>query len=237
MRSSRRRRAQFLEFLQARAARAAEALYILGDLFETWVGDDDEDPYRSRICAALAQLAGRRRALLRHARQSGLPAAAGLRAAQRRAPDRRSAADRSVWRAGAAHAWRCAVHRRPLLPAAARHRAQSALAAALPAPAAGGAPQPGRAGARRQPPAHRQAPPPRSWMSTQHRRRRGHARLRRAQPDPRSHTSPGGARVRARWRAGAAHRARRLARSAAAASPGGRNGLQAGTAAACSGPE
>lgn len=44
---------QFIEFLQARAG-SADALYILGDLFETWVGDDDDDRYRDRICRALA---------------------------------------------------------------------------------------------------------------------------------------------------------------------------------------
>ena len=47
--------AQFLDFLEQRA-RAAEALYILGDLFETWIGDDDDEPYREHICAALARL-------------------------------------------------------------------------------------------------------------------------------------------------------------------------------------
>lgn len=46
---------QFRAFLMG-PARSAEALYILGDLFESWVGDDDEDPYRDQICAALAQL-------------------------------------------------------------------------------------------------------------------------------------------------------------------------------------
>jgi UDP-2,3-diacylglucosamine hydrolase len=35
--------AQFLEFLE-REGRRAEALYILGDLFEAWIGDDDPDP-------------------------------------------------------------------------------------------------------------------------------------------------------------------------------------------------
>jgi UDP-2,3-diacylglucosamine hydrolase len=45
--------AQFMEFLSTRAV-AAEALYILGDLFEAWVGDDDDEAYRSRICTALA---------------------------------------------------------------------------------------------------------------------------------------------------------------------------------------
>jgi UDP-2,3-diacylglucosamine hydrolase len=34
-------------------ARGAEALYILGDLFEDWVGDDDDDPARERVCQAL----------------------------------------------------------------------------------------------------------------------------------------------------------------------------------------
>ncbi len=48
--------AQFLEFLETRAA-DAQALYILGDLFEVWVGDDDDDPYRASICRALARSA------------------------------------------------------------------------------------------------------------------------------------------------------------------------------------
>ena len=34
---------QFLAFL-AGEARSADALYILGDLFEAWLGDDDPDP-------------------------------------------------------------------------------------------------------------------------------------------------------------------------------------------------
>lgn len=48
--------AQFSDFLRG-TAREAEALYILGDLFELWVGDDDDDPLRSAICAELAGLA------------------------------------------------------------------------------------------------------------------------------------------------------------------------------------
>ncbi len=44
---------QFIAFLRGEA-RAAAALYILGDLFEAWVGDDDDDPERARVCAALA---------------------------------------------------------------------------------------------------------------------------------------------------------------------------------------
>jgi UDP-2,3-diacylglucosamine hydrolase len=47
--------AQFEAFLQG-PARAAAALYILGDLFESWVGDDDDDPERARVCTALRAL-------------------------------------------------------------------------------------------------------------------------------------------------------------------------------------
>src|SRR5579863_3469151 len=46
---------QFLEFLQTHA-RQAEALYILGDLFETWVGDDDRDSAKQRVCEGLRAL-------------------------------------------------------------------------------------------------------------------------------------------------------------------------------------
>jgi UDP-2,3-diacylglucosamine hydrolase len=45
----------FLAFL-AGPARAAEALYLLGDLFEVWVGDDDDNPDNGRACAGLKQL-------------------------------------------------------------------------------------------------------------------------------------------------------------------------------------
>jgi UDP-2,3-diacylglucosamine hydrolase len=44
--------AQFLDFLQ-REARHAKALYILGDLFEAWIGDDDPDPDKRRVIAGL----------------------------------------------------------------------------------------------------------------------------------------------------------------------------------------
>jgi UDP-2,3-diacylglucosamine hydrolase len=39
---------QFLSFL-AGEARTAEVLYILGDLFEAWLGDDDPNPYYSAM--------------------------------------------------------------------------------------------------------------------------------------------------------------------------------------------
>jgi UDP-2,3-diacylglucosamine hydrolase len=46
---------QFLEFLQTQAV-AADALYILGDLFESWVGDDDPDEHYAVIKQALRSL-------------------------------------------------------------------------------------------------------------------------------------------------------------------------------------
>jgi len=50
--------AQFLAFTTDIAPQAA-ALYILGDLFEYWAGDDDSDPLGVQTAAALATLAGR----------------------------------------------------------------------------------------------------------------------------------------------------------------------------------
>jgi UDP-2,3-diacylglucosamine hydrolase len=47
--------AQFIAFLQQRAA-GAEALYILGDLFESWIGDDEEDGCARSVCEALRRL-------------------------------------------------------------------------------------------------------------------------------------------------------------------------------------
>jgi UDP-2,3-diacylglucosamine hydrolase len=49
--------ALFQRFL-ASEARGVQALYILGDLFDYWPGDDDlADPFNAEICAALANLA------------------------------------------------------------------------------------------------------------------------------------------------------------------------------------
>lgn len=44
--------ARFLALL-AREGGAADAIYILGDLFEAWIGDDDDSPPGSDVCAAL----------------------------------------------------------------------------------------------------------------------------------------------------------------------------------------
>ena len=74
--------ALFLRFLAGRA-RQAEALYILGDLFEVWVGDDIDDPYHTAIIAALraASDAGLKIYLMRGNRDfalgEGFAAAAG----------------------------------------------------------------------------------------------------------------------------------------------------------------
>lgn len=46
---------RFVRFLRSEA-RSAKSLYILGDLFETWIGDDDPDPVRSEVCAELRAL-------------------------------------------------------------------------------------------------------------------------------------------------------------------------------------
>lgn len=46
----------FFGFL-AGEARTADALYILGDLFEAWIGDDDDDPHHQAVIARLQDLA------------------------------------------------------------------------------------------------------------------------------------------------------------------------------------
>lgn len=47
---------QFIDFLRTTASKA-QALYILGDLFEYWAGDDDlNDPHHSEVIAALNAL-------------------------------------------------------------------------------------------------------------------------------------------------------------------------------------
>jgi UDP-2,3-diacylglucosamine hydrolase len=49
---------QFLHFLAAEAAHA-DALYILGDLFESWVGDDAADPAQAAAIQGLHSLTSR----------------------------------------------------------------------------------------------------------------------------------------------------------------------------------
>ncbi|MGH8300016.1 MAG: hypothetical protein ACRET5_00960, partial [Steroidobacteraceae bacterium] len=53
---------QFVEFIRASSANpavhgtGARALYILGDLFESWIGDDDATEDRSAVLDALREL-------------------------------------------------------------------------------------------------------------------------------------------------------------------------------------
>ncbi len=49
---------RFLSFLRQEAAQA-RVLYILGDLFEAWIGDDDPDAAKGRICTGLRELTDR----------------------------------------------------------------------------------------------------------------------------------------------------------------------------------
>jgi UDP-2,3-diacylglucosamine hydrolase len=50
----------FLNFLK-QAADRADALYILGDLFEVWIGDDDPDPHHQEVIQALREFTTARR--------------------------------------------------------------------------------------------------------------------------------------------------------------------------------
>jgi UDP-2,3-diacylglucosamine hydrolase len=66
---------RFIAFMREDAPQA-EALYILGDLFETWAGDDDmSDPYHQRIVSALRKVAdGGTRIFLLHGNRDFLMA-------------------------------------------------------------------------------------------------------------------------------------------------------------------
>lgn len=44
--------AGFIHFMRQKAA-SADALYILGDLFESWIGDDDMTPLHQQVAAAI----------------------------------------------------------------------------------------------------------------------------------------------------------------------------------------
>lgn len=49
--------ARFFAFLADSAKAKVSALFILGDLFDAWIGDDDlTDPFNAQVCAALRQL-------------------------------------------------------------------------------------------------------------------------------------------------------------------------------------
>ena len=61
----------FRQFL-AGEARDAEALYILGDLFEVWIGPDPQDSHQQEVIEALRGIRSQRRPLPIYARQSRL---------------------------------------------------------------------------------------------------------------------------------------------------------------------
>jgi UDP-2,3-diacylglucosamine hydrolase len=46
----------FISFMQSEA-KHADALYILGDLFEVWIGDDDITEFSERVASTIAELA------------------------------------------------------------------------------------------------------------------------------------------------------------------------------------
>lgn len=50
--------ALFFRFMQEKASKA-QALYVLGDLFEAWVGDDDDDPFNAKVMASFRHFADR----------------------------------------------------------------------------------------------------------------------------------------------------------------------------------
>jgi UDP-2,3-diacylglucosamine hydrolase len=50
--------ARFLRFLEG-PVRAASSLYLLGDIFEAWLGDDDPEPAHREVIAALAAVSAR----------------------------------------------------------------------------------------------------------------------------------------------------------------------------------
>ena len=49
--------AAFMTFLHDQVTEACDGLYILGDFFEYWIGDDDNSPFHQRISAALRETA------------------------------------------------------------------------------------------------------------------------------------------------------------------------------------
>ena len=123
--------ALFLDFLNSRARQAAR-LFILGDLFDAWIGDDDDTPTHRAVIDALRGLSDSGTACaLMHGNRDFL---IGRRFARCRRlhPAARPDPHRARPRAAAADARRPAVHRRPGLPAFPAQGPQSAGAAAIP---------------------------------------------------------------------------------------------------------
>ena len=115
--------AQFLDFLD-REARRAEALYILGDLFEAWIGDDDPDPDNRRVIQGLRSVtdAGVKTFLI-HGNRDFLIGKRFCRETGVELLNDGTVVD-LVWTARTADARRPALHRRSCISAPAAHRAQ-----------------------------------------------------------------------------------------------------------------
>jgi len=121
---------QFLEFLRSHAA-DAEALYILGDLFEAWVGDDDPDPAKARICDGLRALtAGGVGCFVLHGNRDFLMGRGFCQNTGSRLLADPVVADLDG-RESVADTWRCVVHRRPLLSGVTQHRQDIGVATSL----------------------------------------------------------------------------------------------------------
>jgi len=56
---------QFIRFLQE-DAKDSDALYILGDLFEVWLGDDDDNPHHQQTISALQKLGRQTPVFIQH---------------------------------------------------------------------------------------------------------------------------------------------------------------------------
>ena len=180
---------RFISFLEEKA-RDAEALYILGDFFEYWIGDDDlAEPFNAVIAGLLARPYAPRRAGLPHARQPRFPHRRALLRRDRRhaarGPDvvETSRAKKPCW----CTATRCAPTTSTTRPGGARRaippsrrsswRSRSPSAAARSADAR--EEQAGGAGKDR-----------RDHGRQRRRGARGAAPPRRAPPDPRPHPPP-----------------------------------------------
>ncbi|WP_456407953.1 UDP-2,3-diacylglucosamine diphosphatase, partial [Thiolapillus sp.] len=57
---------QFQHFLSGDAVKTADALYILGDLFDAWIGDDDPSPFATQIRDLLQEASRHTRLYFQH---------------------------------------------------------------------------------------------------------------------------------------------------------------------------
>ncbi len=57
---------QFQHFLSGNTLRTADALYILGDLFDAWIGDDDPSPFAAQVRESLQDAGQHTRLYFQH---------------------------------------------------------------------------------------------------------------------------------------------------------------------------